>query len=76
MPLFILLYDASPIASDKMLCNMVCRLYRNVLRSISVPMSLIPEGLSFAEVSDDALDNIFVFVLIVLMSQAGCTLLD
>lgn len=63
------------IVCDKIQWYMVCQFYRIVLCSITVSSYPVTKGLTFANVSDYSLDDIFVIVCIFAMSLAEYTVL-
>lgn len=72
MLLLILLIEMSPIAGDKILWFTMCQFFSIVLWSIPYH---ITKSVFLANVYDDPLDDIFVFVRRVVVSFAGCTVL-
>lgn len=73
MLLVTLLFDASPVAGDKILQYMVCQFYYIVFWAMALRTYHIKQSFFFAIRSDDPLDDESVLIRIVVVSLAECT---
>lgn len=70
---FILCIDVSQVGGDKMLSYIVCWIFYIILWNVAIPMYHTTESIAFADVPDDPLHDLFVFLRIVVERLVGCT---
>lgn len=72
MLLIILRIGTSPVMGDEMLWCKFCRFWLVILGSVTVPTYNTTKGVSFASMSDYLLDDVSVFVCMVVASRHEC----